>query len=263
MWMIDYRVTVFILTACFGISAGSPVWADVFRFIDKNGTIHFTDHLPKKKKFRTIKLPKIPKKAKVQTVQKSNGIGKSKKVNRSPTKFSVADKSEFGHYIQYISGKYSVDPILVHSIVRVESDFRPHVVSPKGAMGLMQLMPETVRSYQVRNVFDPQQNIEGGVRFLSHLMKTYNRDLTLVLAAYNAGETAVNRYNGVPPFSETRNYINKVRGEHMKVRNELLNGNTGSGIKRASTKYRIKRKVYRYKGKDGSYIFSDIPGQNL
>jgi hypothetical protein len=262
--MPQYRIAVFLLTASVGISGGAaPAWADVFRFIDEKGTIHFTDHLPARNKYQTVKLPEVPKKSGVRPSSKSNGAPISQAVNPNPVKFNVADKSKYGHHIQRISGKYSIDPLLVHSIVRVESDFKPRAVSPKGAMGLMQLMPETARLYRVRNVFDPEENIEGGVRFLSHLMKTYNRDLTLVLAAYNAGETAVNRYNGVPPFSETREYIYKVMREHRRVREELWSRPAGGEIQPVSAPYPTRPKVYRYKGEDGSYVLSDKPGQNL
>jgi hypothetical protein len=104
---------------------------------------------------------------------------------------------------------YGVDPLLVHSVIEVESDYDPHAVSPKGAEGLMQLMPETSRMLGVGNTFDPGQNIEAGVRYLKYLEDLYKDD-RLALAAYNAGPKAVEKFKTIPPFPETRKYVEKV-----------------------------------------------------
>jgi soluble lytic murein transglycosylase-like protein len=106
--------------------------------------------------------------------------------------------------------RHNVDPNLVRAVVKVESNFNPHAVSRKGAMGLMQLMPGTARQLQVTNPFDPQQNVDAGVRHLKKLMEDFGGDLRLSLAAYNAGQGAVIRSGGVPRFSETRNYVNRI-----------------------------------------------------
>lgn len=102
-----------------------------------------------------------------------------------------------------------VDPLLVHAIIQVESAYNPYAVSPKGAEGLMQLIPSTAREMGVRNSFDSRQNIEGGVRYLRQLQNSF-ADLRHVLAAYNAGEAAVKRYGGIPPYAETQEYVYKV-----------------------------------------------------
>jgi len=102
-----------------------------------------------------------------------------------------------------------VDPGLVEALVRVESNYDPFAVSPKGAMGLMQLMPRTAERFQVTNAFDPRQNLEGGTRYLSELLTRYG-EARLALAAYNAGEQAVDRYQGVPPYHETRQYVGRI-----------------------------------------------------
>jgi soluble lytic murein transglycosylase-like protein len=102
-----------------------------------------------------------------------------------------------------------VSPLLVDSVIQVESNYNPYAVSPKGAQGLMQLMPDTARRFGVTNSFDPQQNVEGGVRYLKFLQETFQDD-RLAVAAYNAGEKAVAKYKNVPPYRETVDYVSKV-----------------------------------------------------
>ncbi len=111
--------------------------------------------------------------------------------------------------IREIAAAQSVDPRLVEAMVKVESNFDPYAVSHKGAMGLMQLMPATARRFQVGNVFDPSENLEGGTRCIKNLLERYG-EVRLALAAYNAGEEAVNRYGGVPPYRETRAYVHRI-----------------------------------------------------
>src|SRR5579859_582969 len=109
-----------------------------------------------------------------------------------------------------IARRHDVEPSLVDSVIRVESNYDPNAVSPAGAMGLMQLIPSTARRFGVNDTFHPQQNIEGGVRYLKYLMQLYNGDERLALAAYNAGEGAVAKYKGIPPYPETQNYVYQV-----------------------------------------------------
>ncbi|MGH7929930.1 MAG: lytic transglycosylase domain-containing protein, partial [Candidatus Binatia bacterium] len=124
-----------------------------------------------------------------------------------------AAASNFGDYdevIRSISDRHSIDADLVRAVIKAESDFDSNARSRKGAMGLMQLMPDTARLYNVLNAFDPVDNVEGGVRHLRMLLERYQGDLRLSLAAYNAGSGAVEKYGGIPPFAETREYVRRV-----------------------------------------------------
>ncbi len=118
--------------------------------------------------------------------------------------------AELDKVIDEVAARHGVDPNLVRAIIKVESNFNPAAVSRSGAMGLMQLMPDTARQLGISNAFDPKQNVDGGVRHLRTLLNNYRGDLTLTLAAYNAGEGAVNRSNGIPRNGETQNYVKKI-----------------------------------------------------
>ena len=120
------------------------------------------------------------------------------------------DRSELRQLINQVSLEYGVDPKLVDALVRVESSYDPRAVSRKGAMGLMQLMPDTADRLEVEDPFDPEENVRGGVKEFSRLVDRYAGNLQLALAAYNAGEGAVARYRGVPPYNETRNYVSRI-----------------------------------------------------
>src|SRR5262245_16395115 len=118
--------------------------------------------------------------------------------------------------VNTISSNHCVDPALVRAVIKTESNFNRWAVSNKGARGLMQLIPETGARYGVRDFFDPQQNVEGGVQYLKFLLEKFNGNLDLSLAAYNAGENLVERLGRIPPIAETTNYVRKVRANYVK-----------------------------------------------
>ncbi len=118
--------------------------------------------------------------------------------------------------IKRVAEKHRIDQELIHVVIRAESNYDAFAISSAGAMGLMQLMPATARQYGVQNVFDPAQNIEGGVRYLKDLVRLYNGQTRLVLAAYNAGQEAVRKYKGIPPYPETKNYIAVIMKSYKK-----------------------------------------------
>jgi len=141
----------------------------------------------------------------------AQGQSALRKTTDSPTS-SAPTPAWMDHIVEEAALRQGVDPNLVRAIIKVESNFNPQAVSPKGAIGLMQLMPGTAKSLNVRNPYDPAQNVDAGVRHFKQLLDSYGGNLELSLAAYNAGSTAVHRSGGVPNYSETRNYVKRITG---------------------------------------------------
>ncbi len=164
------------------------VSADIYKYVDEEGVLHLTN------------VPSIPN-------AKYILILKEKRVHFH----SDIDVNKYDHIIAKAASKYKIDQALIKAVIKAESNFNHRAVSPVGAQGLMQLMPSTAYALQVDDVFQPENNIEGGVRYLRYLLNVYKGDLRLALAAYNAGETAVAKYDtNIPPFRETQNYIRRV-----------------------------------------------------
>lgn len=154
------------------------------------------------------------------------------------------------HLIRAAAERYGVDTRLVEAIVQAESAGNPTAVSPKGARGLMQLMPERAALLGVRDSFDPQQNVDGGVRHMRDLLQSFGGDITLALAAYNAGEGAVRSYGGIPPFPETREYVRRVRA--------LYDGG-GALAPRSMVLVTAPQRIYRSVADDGTLVFTNLP----
>lgn len=171
MWMgvAMAGTTIFTGTAC----------ADIYRYVDANGVVHFTN---------------TPTTAQFRFFRKETGAPPS-------IRDIVRRHAQF----------FDLDEALVHAVIKAESNFNPHVVSHKGAVGLMQLMPDTAAYLNVQNLTDPEQNIYGGTRYLRMMLDRFDGNLELALAAYNAGPTAVQRYGGIPPYPETRTYVARVK----------------------------------------------------
>ena len=180
----------------------APAFADtIYRFVDKEGVIHFSN-VPNDTRYRKIFDDRIPT-----------------PVKATPPSKTVLNQT-IAQSIAQNSGQHQLDPALVRAVIQAESAFNPRAESPKGAMGLMQLMPEVAVSLNVTNPYDPHQNISGGVRHLRYLIDRFGGDVRLALAAYNAGEARVLRENRVPPSSETREYVRKVLFFYKKFSRE-------------------------------------------
>jgi hypothetical protein len=130
------------------------------------------------------------------------------RATQNSPRIASLESTPYGEIIAAVSEAHGVDPLLVRALIQVESNYKPRARSPRGAMGLMQLMPSTARAYKVRNPFDPRSNIEAGIKHLKTLIDRFG--VELALAAYNAGEGAVKKFNGIPPYRETRNYVSKI-----------------------------------------------------
>ena len=138
----------------------------------------------------------------------SNSVAKSQSAD-------LPTKSKIKELISRAAQKHGVDEKLVNALVKQESGFNPNAKSKVGAMGLMQLMPATAKGLGVTNPMDPEQNIEGGVKYLKSMMDRYNGNIILALAAYNAGPGAVDKYDGVPPYAETQNYVKSILSSYL------------------------------------------------
>ncbi|MBI3000697.1 MAG: lytic transglycosylase domain-containing protein [Deltaproteobacteria bacterium] len=186
------RTAVFLVLFLLAFAGGAG--ADIFVYKDPEGVLHFTN-VPNHSGFRvTIREWKV-----------------------GPADPSLSP-GEFGKIIRIASDRYGVDADLVRAVIKVESDFNSSARSHKGAQGLMQLMPETARLHKVSDVYDPEGNIDGGVRHLKLLLGRFQGDLALTLAAYNAGLKAVEKYGGVPPYAETRDYVRRVLTQYRRYR---------------------------------------------
>lgn len=185
--------------------------ADIYKYVDKNGVIHFTN-MPQSKDYKKI---------------------------MSDNRISKNDK--FNNIIRSKSRKYRIEPSVIKALIAAESNWDTKAVSEKGAMGLMQLMPSTARDMLINNPFDPEQNIEGGTRYLRKLLDKFDGDLDLALAAYNAGPSKVEKANGIPSIPETRKYVRKVIS--------MYNGKSGAA----------QTRIYKVTYDDGTVLYTNTP----
>ena len=190
---------------------GSLVRADVYMYVDKDGVAHFTNIRPKGRKYRRL-YKTGPGKAATRHCPTCDRVPAR---DRSPERFSRYDA-----FIRGAARLYQIPEALIRAVIEVESDYDPRVVSSVGAKGLMQLMPGTARAMGVTDVFDPRQNIYGGVRYLRVLANTFNGNLLLTVAGYHAGPGAVAKYRGVPPYETTQRYVRAVLRRYARYRRQ-------------------------------------------
>ena len=218
------RRTVFLLVVLASLTListlATPAFASgLYRLVDEDGVTHFTN-APTDPRFRRI--------------------GALSGTAQGWLRLPEGVRARFGDEIREVAARHGVAADLVEAVIRVESAFNPRAVSNKGAQGLMQLMPRTASSLGVRNAFDPRENIDGGVRHLRYLLDRYPGNVPFALAAYNAGEKAVDHYRGIPPYAETQQYVQKI---------------LGSGGGRSA----VQSVVYRYIETDGTVTLTNIP----
>ena len=189
--------------ACLLLLWGGQLWADVYQYRDRNGGILLTD--------KPVRGLKLLKRYRFKTHRSRRGADSLAALRRRQAKLRPL--------INAAAREAALPEALVHAVIRVESAYRTDAVSPKGARGLMQLMPATARRFGVTDVHDPRQNLRGGTRYLRELMALFDNDLRLALAAYNAGENAVlNNGRRIPPYPETRRYVEKVLNFYREYR---------------------------------------------
>jgi len=181
--------------------------ADIFAYTDKDGVTHFTNRRPPDGRY------KLYLKGSDRAGRRGAGVSPVAPSDRSHERFARYDR-----WIREAATLYQIPEPLVRAVIKVESDYDPRAVSAAGARGLMQLMPETGLQMQIRDAFDPRMNIFAGTRYLRILANTFNGDLELTIAGYNAGEGAVVRYGGIPPYQETQGYVLQVLRYYHRYR---------------------------------------------
>lgn len=228
-WLVLLRAGLGILVfGCWTMSGQ----AKIYKYV-KDGVVHYTDKPPAQAAYTIFQdassTPIIPTKTVI-------------------TKTTFAKSAPYLTFIQQAAKTYQVHPDLIRAIIKVESNYNSRAVSPKGARGLMQLMPATAERFGVTDIFDPEENITGGVKYLRYLYNEFGEhNLELVLAGYNAGEEAVRKYgNKIPPYRETQQYVKRVLSLYRP-------GSTTRTIRTSGTT------IYRYVGKDGVVTFTNVP----
>lgn len=199
--MIGKKLFVAILLA------PAVAFGQVYKFIDENGIVNYTNVAPPGNyEYKTLRFPCYAADPKCRQV--------------SWEKTALNTRS-FAPEIQLAAQTSGVDEALIRAIIHAESAYQPDAVSPKGAQGLMQLMPATQKSLNMSNPFNPADNIDAGARHLAELLLEFDGDIVLAAAAYNAGAGAVQKYGGVPPYAETREYVRRVEILHRRYRKDL------------------------------------------
>ena len=196
------QVAGLIVFACLLCSAS--VWAEVYKFTDKDGIVHYTNVRPGgQQKITTFSFP---------------CYASDPKCNQLDWEKIPLNRRAFREAIHMAATEYAVDDALIRAIIHAESAYQPEALSPKGAQGLMQLMPATQAELEVVDVFDPASNIDGGTLYLSRLLEQFDQDVELAAAAYNAGPGAVREYGGIPPYKETRENVSRNKILYRRYR---------------------------------------------
>lgn len=228
-----------LILLLFGITAA---YADIYAYKDENGITYYTD-APARNAVRVMKTPSSEHKN-VKT-EKPGGI---------------PERRDYHSIVSEKANQYDMDPSLIHAVIKTESNGNPYAVSRKGAKGLMQLMPSTASDMRVGNIFDPEENIEGGTRYLRYLIDRFNGDLTLALAAYNAGPKAVEKTGSIPHIQETRQYVKKVLSIYNgRTFHPVSSGATFSPPAAPVKAVERNEPIYKVVNENGAILFTNSP----
>ena len=196
------RITGLLLLIYLG--GGQFLHAEMYKFTDKDGIVHYTNVKPAGQENVTVfSFP---------------CYASDPKCNQLDWESIPLNRQAFDDEIRAAAQVFTVDDSLIRAIIHAESAYQPEALSPRGAQGLMQLMPATQEELQIADVFDPLSNIEGGTAYLSRLLDQFDQDVELATAAYNAGPDAVRQYGGIPPYEETREYVRRVKILYRRYR---------------------------------------------
>lgn len=195
-----------------GCVLSQPGWADIYVFTAEDGTVSLSN-MPTDERYAVlIAAPR-------QAVAAAPELAAAPVASGRKGEPKLARKAGYDRVVDEVSRTYGLESALLHAVISVESRYNPRAVSSKGATGLMQLMPQTAKRYGVADAFDPRQNLNGGARYLRDLLRLFNNDTRLALAAYNAGEHAVMKHgNRIPPYRETQNYVPRVLDFYQRYR---------------------------------------------
>lgn len=223
-----------LIVFLFVLSSFITAYADIYKYVDENGVVCYTDAPFGKKANRVIK-------------EKADTMPVQQQIARIDSK----DTTDYHSIVHEKAAVYNIDPSLIKAVIKTESNWNSRAVSRKGAMGLMQLMPATASEMNVLNPFSPEENIEGGTRYLKYLLERFNGNLTLALAAYNAGPRTVEKFRFIPPITETKQYVSKVLS--------LYNGKMTHPLTEAySAKKEDKPEpIYKITLEDGTVLFTN------
>lgn len=196
------------------LAMASQAEADLYGYVDDQGVAHLS-RVPLHEGYYLFKKELEPVHEEAAAVIPSFPLPAAGRT----TRINPAHRKQYGPLVTAVAREYELDVALLHAVITVESGYNPKAQSSKGAIGLMQLMPETARRYAVKNIWDPRDNLNGGAQYLRDLLVLFNNNVPLALAAYNAGEAAVVQAgNRIPPFSETRSYVPKVLAHYAHYR---------------------------------------------